>query len=112
MSVKKQTKSGGARKIGRCLRKASKQNYVGRDTRFKNKVKRIRQSNGEKYLKQWLKANDGSTARRPSGTSRRTNMELWQAALIVIVACSCTASIFTVAAVVLCGMAWEVRSER
>ncbi len=71
MSAKKQTKSGGARKIGRCLRKSSKQNYVGRDTRFKNKVKRIRRSNGEKYLAKWLKAHGGETARRPHGTSRR-----------------------------------------
>ena len=40
-------KRGGMRKHGRCLRKASKMNYVARDQRKINKLKRVRQSNGD-----------------------------------------------------------------
>ncbi len=44
---------GGNRKHGRNKRKPTNQNYSGHNRRFKNKLKRIRQSNGEKAAKEY-----------------------------------------------------------
>lgn len=45
----------GDRKHGRCLRKPSKQRYLQQNRRFKNKLKRVRQSCGEEFAKEWRK---------------------------------------------------------
>ena len=44
---RRKQKKGGQRKHGRCLRKASKMNYVTRGQRKINKLKRVLQSNGD-----------------------------------------------------------------
>ena len=44
---RKKQKKGGQRKHGRCSRKASKKNYVARNQRKINKLKRVLQSNGD-----------------------------------------------------------------
>lgn len=41
-------KSGGAKKYGRQARKPTHQRYNSQDRRFKNKLKRVRKSSGEK----------------------------------------------------------------
>lgn len=51
----RQKKSGGARKIGRCLRKNSKQNYKAHGRRTKNKLRRIARSNGDAAVKSYRK---------------------------------------------------------
>ncbi len=65
MAGKTKTGSGGARKIRRSFRSRAHKKYVGENIRLKNKIKRIRQSNGEKYLTWWLAAHGGITERRP-----------------------------------------------
>lgn len=54
MSVHRQgRKHGGDRKHGRHKRKPANQRYVRENRLFKNKRKRVRQSNGEKFARAW-----------------------------------------------------------
>jgi len=50
MGMKKGKKN---RKLGRALRKPKTARYKARDQRFKNKLKRVRQSSGEKAAEQY-----------------------------------------------------------
>ena len=59
----KQKKGGGARKYGRASRKNCKVQYKNRGTRARNKLARVRQSNGEPAAKQYAK---GITDFRPA----------------------------------------------
>jgi hypothetical protein len=53
MAKQQSKKGGGAKKIGRSARKPSHLKYNAHDVRTANKIKRIRQSCGEKFLHQW-----------------------------------------------------------
>ena len=58
MTERQKQKKGGMRKHGRCLRKASKMNYKARNQRKINKLKRVRQSNGDAAHRRYRR--DGS----------------------------------------------------
>ena len=63
MAGQKKQGKGGQRKYGRAARKACKVRYKTQNQRMKNKIRRIRRSNGEVYLNWWLHAVAGQTKR-------------------------------------------------
>lgn len=50
-----QGKSGGAKKIGRAKRKPSSNSYKLSNRRFKNKLKRVTKSSGEKAAEEYAR---------------------------------------------------------
>lgn len=55
MSVQEKKGKRGLRKHGRCLRKPCKKRYKAENRRFKNKLKRVRQSSGERAAEEYIR---------------------------------------------------------
>lgn len=53
MASKQKHSSGGTRKYGRAARKPKNAAYKNENHRFKNKLKRVRQSSGEKAARRY-----------------------------------------------------------